>query len=99
MASHDTEPGTAGEEGSALAWLIDSHPVAVAIAIYVVASIPIYVWMVGTVGDAGTIEGGVVIASLATGSLLFVPAIMGWLRKKKFQLGYARSVGETGGIE
>ncbi len=99
MASHDTEPGTDGEDMSTLAWLIDSHVILVAIAIYVVASIPVYFWMVGTIGDAGTIEGGVVIAALVTGSLLFVPTIMGWLRKKKFQLGYGRSTGETGGIE
>jgi len=99
MASHDTEPGTAGDDRSAIAWLIDSHTVAVAIAIYIVASIPVYVWMVGTVGDAGTIEGGIVMAALATGSLLFVPTIMGWLRKKKFELGYARSTAESGGGE
>lgn len=99
MASHDTESGTAGEDLSTLAWLIDSHVVAVAIAIYVVASIPVYIWMVGTVGDAGSIEGGVVMAALATGSLLFVPMLMGWLRKKKFELGYGRSTGESGGTE
>lgn len=84
MATEDVEQNT-------IAWLLDEHMMAISIGIYVLAVVPIYFWLVGTVGVAGSIGGGVVIASLALGSLMFVPAIMAWLRKKKFELGYAEA--------
>lgn len=88
MASHDQRETIAYR-------ILDKYVVLVAFAIYGLASLPVYFWIVGTVGDAGTIEGGVVMASLITGSLMFVPAIMSWLRKKKFELGYAKTEGDS----
>ena len=88
MASHDQRETIAYR-------ILDKYVVLVAFAIYGLASLPVYFWIVGSVGDAGTIEGGVVMASLITGSLMFVPAIMSWLRKKKFELGYAQAEGDS----
>lgn len=86
MATHDQKSSTAYR-------ILDEHLVLVSVLVYALASVPVYFWIVGTVGDAGTIEGGIVIASLITGSLMFVPAIMSYLRKKKFSLGYAKAEG------
>lgn len=73
---------------SLLVRVLDRHLIAASFLVYVIVCIPVYFWLVGPVGDVNTIDSNVVVASLAIGSIVFVPAIMPWLRKKKFQLGY-----------
>lgn len=69
--------------------ILDRHIVSVAIVLYALLCVPVFLWLEGPVGIAGTVEDSVVILSLALGGILFVPALMIWLRRKKFDLGYA----------
>lgn len=56
--------------------------VPLATVIYVLACIPAYFWLEGDVGNAGYVDGSVVIIAMVTGSLLLVPLIAQTLRQR-----------------
>lgn len=55
-------------------WVTD-HPLVAATIVYVLLSIPVYFWLEGPVGTAGTIDGSIAIAGVVLGSIMFVPII------------------------
>ena|SRR6056297_739741 len=55
--------------------LVTEHSLAVAIVVYAVLSVPVYIWLEGPVGIAGTVDASVTVAGLVLGSILFVPII------------------------
>jgi membrane associated rhomboid family serine protease len=54
---------------------ISDHPLKIALVVYAVICIPVYLWLHGPVGTAGTVDNSVAIGGLLMGSLLFVPII------------------------
>lgn len=62
---------------------ITNHPLAAAIIVYTLVSIPVYFWLEGPVGIAGTVDGSVAAAGLVFGAIMFVPiikvALTNWL--------------------
>jgi hypothetical protein len=54
---------------------ITAHPLAAAVIVYALVSIPVYLWLEGSVGTAGTVDASIAVAGLALGSILFVPII------------------------
>lgn len=56
------------------------HSLLVATAVYVVLCIPAYFLLEGPVGNAGTVDGSVVIGGLVLGTILIVPIIRAMLR-------------------
>ncbi|UPV76742.1 hypothetical protein M0R89_21345 (plasmid) [Halorussus limi] len=54
---------------------ITEHSLAAALIVYAVLSIPVYIWLEGPVGIAGTVDASLVVAGLVLGSILFVPII------------------------
>lgn len=80
-----------GAGSSRLAWLIDEHPIVLATVIYAILAAPMYYWLTGFIGIDGEIEQELAIISLAIGGLMFVPGIMVWLRRKKFELGFGKA--------
>ena len=81
-------PGSTAETstGSPIREYVTEHQLGLAIAIYVVVSVPVYFWLEGPVGIAGTVDGSVVAVGLALGAIMVVPIFRSLLR------GYA---GET----
>lgn len=61
--------------------------VVLAIAVYVVACVPAYLWLQGPVGAAGTVDGSVTVAALALGSLLFVPVVKSVVERRFERIG------------
>ncbi|NEU58664.1 hypothetical protein [Halorussus sp. MSC15.2] len=61
---------------------ITEHSLAAALVVYAVLSIPVYVWLEGPVGIAGTVDASLVVAGLVLGSILFVPIIKSVLTNK-----------------
>ena len=57
-----------------------NHPVLVATAVYAALCVPAYFLLEGPVGDAGTVDGSVVIGGLVLGAILIVPIIKAVLR-------------------
>ena len=57
-----------------------NHPVLVATAVYAALCVPAYFLLEGPVGNAGTVDGSVVIGGLILGSILIVPLIKAVLR-------------------
>ena len=51
------------------------HPVLVATAVYALLCIPAYFLLEGPVGNAGTVDGSVVIGGLVLGAIMIVPLI------------------------
>jgi hypothetical protein len=70
--------------------LLDGHILGVATVIYIIIAIPAYFLLEGRVGTAGTVDSSVVIAGLALGSIMFVPAIMAILRNQRVAWGFAK---------
>ncbi|MFB6070106.1 MAG: hypothetical protein ABEJ76_03710 [Halanaeroarchaeum sp.] len=68
--------------------LVDNHLLGLSLGVYVVAAIPVYLWLEGDVGTVGSIGHGVVAPGLAMGSLLAVPMIMGYLRSQRLERGF-----------
>ena len=54
---------------------ITEHSLAAAIIVYALVSVPVYFWLEGPVGLAGTVDASVAIAGLVFGAILFVPII------------------------
>ena len=67
-----TNQAHGGDGGSE--WITE-HSLAAAIAVYAVLSVPLYVWLEGPVGTAGTVDASLAAAGLALGAILFVPII------------------------
>ncbi|MFC4451265.1 hypothetical protein [Halorussus aquaticus] len=61
---------------------ITEHALTAALIVYVVLSIPVYLWLEGPVGIAGTVDASLVVAGLILGSILFVPVIKSVLTSK-----------------
>lgn len=57
-----------------LAWMTN-HSLTASALVYLLICVPVYLWLEGPVGGAGTIDGSIVLFGLATGTLLFVPII------------------------
>ena len=57
-----------------------NHPVLVATAVYAALCVPAYFLLEGPVGNAGTVDGSVVIGGLILGAILVVPIIKAVLR-------------------
>ena len=55
-------------------WVAD-HPLATASIVYATLCIPVYFWLEGPVGIAGTVDASLVVAGLVLGAILFVPII------------------------
>lgn len=55
--------------------LITDHSLAVAIVVYALLSIPVYLWLEGPVDIAGTVDASLVVAGLVLGAIMFVPII------------------------
>ncbi|WP_227356459.1 hypothetical protein [Haladaptatus salinisoli] len=64
----------ANDSGGGSKW-VTNHPMGAAIIAYAFLSIPVYFWLEGPVGTAGTVDGSIVIAGLVLGSIMFVPII------------------------
>jgi hypothetical protein len=61
---------------------ITEHSLAAALIVYTVLSVPVYFWLEGPVGIAGTVDASLVIAGLVLGTILFVPIIKSVLTNK-----------------
>ena len=74
-------------------------PLTIAIIVYVAICVPAYFWLEGPVGIAGTVDGSLVIAALALGSIMFVPVIKSVVEKRSGQTGRFRMGGPWEGNE
>jgi hypothetical protein len=61
---------------------ITEHPLAAAVVVYALASVPLYFWLEGPVGTAGTVDGSVVVAGLVLGAIMLVPIIKAGLTNR-----------------
>ena len=57
------------------------HPSVVATALYAVLCVPMYFWLKGPVGDAGTVSGSVVVSGLVIASIMFIPVLQAGIRR------------------
>ena len=80
-----------GQNKPTFSVLLDEHILLVATVIYVLVSIPVYVWFEGPVGTAGTVDPTVVIGALILGSIIFIPAIMAGLRNQRLKWGFGKN--------
>lgn len=62
------------DRGGGSNWITE-HSLTAAIIAYALLSVPVYFWLEGPVGIAGTVDASVVVAGLVLGSILFVPII------------------------
>ena len=77
---------------------LSDRPLAAALVVYGLASIPAYLLVIGQVGTAGTVDASPVIGGLLMGSLLFVPALT--IRfKRQYGGGQAKRLGFIEGEE
>jgi threonine/homoserine efflux transporter RhtA len=60
---------------------VRQHPLAVAAALYAVLCVPMYFWLKGPVGDAGTVSGSVVVSGLVVASIMFIPVLQAGIRR------------------
>ena len=81
-------PGSTADTstGSPIREYVTEHQLGLATLIYALVCIPVYFWLEGPVGIAGTVDGSVVAIGLALGAIMVVPVVRSLLR------GYA---GET----
>lgn len=61
---------------------ITEHALVAALIVYAILSVPVYFWLEGPVGIAGTVDASLVVAGLVLGTILFVPIIKSTLIKK-----------------
>ncbi|WP_254546747.1 hypothetical protein [Halomarina pelagica] len=76
-----------------------ADPLVVAVVAYAIVCVPAYLWLEGPVGNAGTVDGSVVIAALALGSILFVPIVKSVLERRTGRTGRFRTGGPWEGNE
>ena len=70
-----------------------SYPLALSIFAYAIACVPMYFWLEGPAGQAGSIEGSVAAIGLAIGAIMFVPVIKAGIENRTSRLGPHRKGG------
>lgn len=73
--------------------VLQSNPLVVAIVAYAIICVPVYFWLEGPVGQAGTVDGSVAAIGLAVGAIMFVPIIKATIDKRTSRLGPRREGG------
>ncbi|SHG41078.1 hypothetical protein [Halobaculum gomorrense] len=57
------------------------YPTSVAVVVYAALCIPLYFWLEGPVGEAGTVDGSVAAIGLIIASIMFVPVVRAGIRR------------------
>lgn len=71
----------------------------VSVVLYAILCVPAYIWLQGPVGDAGTVDGSLVVIALILGSIMFVPVIKSMVDKRTGDTGRFRMGGPWEGNE
>lgn len=68
----------AHDDGRKSEWL-SNHPLAASTLVYALLCIPVFVWLDGPVGSAGTVDTYTTIIALALGGILLVPVVQSYI--------------------